>query len=155
MTEKNTLSGQPFVIACDHGGFALKEHILTVLKARNFTHITDLGVYSADSAHFPHQADKAVKAIQTGDAQWAILVCGTGIGMSIAANRHNGIYCALCHDTTTARLAREHNNANILAIGGRLIGPSVAEDIVDTFLNTPFLGGRYQDRIGMIDTANC
>lgn len=155
MTDKNILSGQNFVIACDHGGFTLKEHLVGYLKAQKITQFTDLGVFSADSAHFPQQADKAVKAIQSGDAAWGILICGTGIGMSIAANRYKNIYGALCHDVTTARLAREHNNANILALGGRTTGPTLAEDILQAFLNTAFLGGRYQDRIGMIDPASC
>ena len=155
MTDIKTLAGQHFVIACDHGGFALKEHVLGYFAAQNITGFTDLGVFSTDSAHFPQQADKAVTAIKNGEAIWAILICGTGIGMSIAANRHAGIYCALCHDVTTARLSREHNNANILAIGGRLIGPTLAEDMIQTFMATPFLAGRYQDRIGMIDPLGC
>ncbi len=145
------LAKQKFVIAADHGGFALKEHILKSFREKNITHVQDLGVFSDERADFPNQANQLATIIKDGSAQWGILICGTGIGMSIAANRHPGIYCAVCHDVTTARLTREHNNANVLAIGGRLIGLTLAADIIETFMQTPFIGGRYQDRIGMID----
>ncbi|HEY1096108.1 MAG TPA: ribose 5-phosphate isomerase B [Alphaproteobacteria bacterium] len=151
MNAPNTLLNQSFAIAADHGGFGLKQHLLDYLKSKNISNFIDLGTDSDKSVHFPDYAGKMVETIKSGKAQWGILICGTGLGMSIAANRHAGIYAALCHDTTTARLARQHNNANILAMGGRILGPTVAEDIVETFLHTAFLGDRYQDRIGMID----
>ena len=149
-------AGQHFVIAADHGGFALKEHLIGYFNSKNITSYTDIGVFSADKADFPAQAADVVRAIHNKDAVWGILICGAGLGMTIAANRHKGIYCTPCHDTTTARLARQHNNANVLALGGRLLGPTLAEDIVEIFMNTAFLGGHYQDRVNMIDPGlNC
>jgi ribose 5-phosphate isomerase B len=155
MSENTIYLNQPFIIAADHGGFALKQQLIDYLVGQNISNFKDLGVFTQEAVHFPDYAEHMVKAIEDGQGVWGILICGTGIGMSIAANRHSGIYCALCHDTTTARLAREHNNANILALGGRLIGPTLAGDIVHTFMTTPFAGGRYQDRISMIDPTAC
>jgi ribose 5-phosphate isomerase B len=151
MTEQTTLLNQTFAIAADHGGFALKQHLLEYFSAKNIAPVIDLGIYNADKADFPHLASKMVSTLETGQAKWGILICGTGIGVSIAANRHANIYAALCHDVTTARLARQHNNANILALGGRILGPSLAEDIVEEFMRTEFLDGHYTKRMCMID----
>ena len=153
MTQISTLLNQPFVIASDHGGYALKQHLLAVLAQKKISHFKDLGSFNDAMVNFPDYAGQVAKAIQNGDAAWGILICGTGIGMSIAANRHKGIYAAPCHDVTTTRLVRQHNNANILTLGGRMIGLILAEEILETFMNTAFLGGRYEDRIGMIESA--
>ena len=131
-------------IACDHGGFALKEALKVALPAVTWL---DLGTDSTGSVDYPDFANKLADAIKTGKAARGILVCGSGIGISIAANRHQHIRCALVHDVTTARLCRQHNDANVLALGGRIIGEAVAKDCVDAFLNTAFEGGRHQKRI--------
>lgn len=146
-----TLVNQTFAIAADHGGFALKQHLLDYFAEKDITSYIDLGVYNTDKTDFPNLATKMVHTLETKQARWGILICGTGIGVSIAANRHPNIYAALCHDVTTARLARQHNNANILALGGRILGTSLAEDIVETFRQTPFLEGHYAKRMCMID----
>jgi ribose 5-phosphate isomerase B len=151
MTQTVSLLNQTFAIAADHGGYALKQHLLSYFAAQNINSVIDLGVYSDDKADFPHLATKMASALETGQAKWGILICGTGIGVSIAANRHAHIYAALCHDVTTARLARQHNDANILALGGRILGPTLAEDIVETFMRTEFLDGHYAKRMCMID----
>jgi ribose 5-phosphate isomerase B len=150
-TEHLTLLNHTFAIAADHGGFALKQHLLDYFSTKNIAPVLDLGVYNTDKADFPNVATKMVHALETKQATWGILICGTGIGISIAANRHPNIYAALCHDVTTARLARQHNNANILALGGRILGPSLAEEIVEAFRETPFLEGHYTKRMCMID----
>lgn len=131
-------------IACDHGGYSLKEAI----KAR-FDDIEwlDLGTDSTDSVDYPEFGQKLAASIENGEAQQGILICGTGIGISIAANRNPAVRAALCTDTTMARLTRQHNDANVLALGERVIGPETAFDIVEVFLNTEFEGGRHQRRI--------
>ena len=131
-------------IACDHGGYDLKEEI----KAR-FSDITwvDLGTDSTDSVDYPDFGKKMGDAIASGDVQSGIIICGTGIGISIAANRNPAVRCGLCTDTTMARLTREHNDANVLAIGARITGVESAMDIVDVFLNTEFEGGRHARRV--------
>ena len=131
-------------IACDHGGYDLKEEI----KSR-FSDITwvDLGTNSTDSVDYPDFGKKMGDAIASGDVQSGIIICGTGIGISIAANRNPAVRCGLCTDTTMARLTREHNDANVLAIGARITGVESAMDIVDVFLNTEFEGGRHARRV--------
>lgn len=151
MEISDTLFDQPFVIAADHGGIELKDHLVRYVHGKSMTRYKDLGVFTTDMVNFPDQVAKVVQAIHSGYAVWGILVCGTGIGMSIAANRHKGIYCTPCHDVTTAKFARQHNMANLLALGGRITGPVLAEDILETFMHTAFIGGRYKERIGMID----
>lgn len=111
----------------------------------------DLGTDSVRSVDYPDYARKVCEAILEGRAQRGILICGTGIGMSIMANRYHGIRGALCHDQFTARAARSHNNSNVLALGGRILGVDLAKDIVDTWLDTPFEGGRHERRIGKFD----
>ncbi|MBC9880610.1 ribose 5-phosphate isomerase B [Bradyrhizobium sp. INPA01-394B] len=131
-------------IACDHGGFALKEALKAALPEVSWL---DLGTDGTGSVDYPDFANKLADAIKAGKAGRGILVCGSGIGISIAANRHPHIRCALVHDVTTARLCRQHNDANVLALGGRTTGEAVAKDCVDAFLNTAFEGGRHQKRI--------
>ncbi len=137
-------------IASDHGGFSLKDEIVSHLTACGFA-VTDMGTDSTGNAiDYPVMAEKVAHAIQKNECDRGIVICGTGIGISIAANKFSGIRAALCHDAYTARMSRAHNNANILALGGRSTGVGVAFDIVDTWLNTGFDGGRHQRRVDMI-----
>ncbi|MEH2490663.1 ribose 5-phosphate isomerase B [Bradyrhizobium sp. AZCC 2230] len=131
-------------IACDHGGFALKQALKVALPDVNWL---DLGTDSAESVDYPDFGNKLADAIRDGKAARGILICGSGIGISIAANRHAHIRCALVHDVTAARLCRQHNDANVLALGGRMIGEAVAKECVEAFLSTAFEGGRHQRRI--------
>ncbi|PCI56212.1 MAG: ribose 5-phosphate isomerase B [Alphaproteobacteria bacterium] len=136
---------EKLAIACDHGGYALKEAI----KARfaDKVEFIDLGAHSTDSVDYPEYGQAVAKAIVDGDVARGILICGTGIGISIAANRFPEIRAALCTDVTMARLTRLHNDANVLALGARIIGEEVAFDIVEAFLTTKFEGGRHLNRI--------
>lgn len=131
-------------IACDHGGYELKEQI----KSR-FADVewVDLGCNSTDSVDYPDYGRAMADVIAGGKAELGILICGTGIGISIEVNRNSAVRCGLCTDTTMARLTRQHNDANVLALGARIVGAELAFDIVDTFLNTEFEGGRHQNRI--------
>jgi ribose 5-phosphate isomerase B len=137
-------------VAADHGGYELKTVLLPELKALGFE-VLDLGTHSLDSVDYPNFANALAAALADGRAQRGVLICGTGIGMSIAANRHRHIRCALAHDATTARLARLHNDANVLALGGRVIGPEVAKDCVKAFVTTAFEGGgRHSRRVALL-----
>jgi len=131
-------------IACDHGGFALKEALKVALPDVKWL---DLGTNSADSVDYPDFAGQLAAAIEAGRAARGVLICGTGIGISIAANRYAHIRCALAHDVTGARLSRQHNDANVLAMGGRMIGEVLAKECVEVFLSTAFEGGRHQRRV--------
>ncbi|HEX3501267.1 MAG TPA: ribose 5-phosphate isomerase B [Stellaceae bacterium] len=139
-------------IAADHGGFDLKESLVPVLQSAGVT-VLDLGTTSREAVDYPEFADALAAALTAGGAQRGILICGTGIGISIAANRHAGIRAALCHDSLTARLARQHNDANVLVLGGRLIGIETAKECLSTFLNTPFEGGRHARRVAKLGRA--
>jgi ribose 5-phosphate isomerase B len=136
-------------IAADHGGFDLKEILVPVLQAAGIA-VLDLGTTSREAVDYPDIAETLAAALAAGRAQRGILICGTGIGISIAANRHPGIRAALCHDALTARLARQHNDANVLALGGRVIGVETAKDCLMTFLDTPFEGGRHARRVAKL-----
>ncbi len=137
------------ILAADHGGFELKEIIKDYLSKRY--DIEDLGTYNNDSVDYPDYGINAGQAVANGLADYAIIVCGSGIGISIAANKVPGIRAALCHNVEYAKLSKEHNNANILALGGRFLTPDEAKSIVDTWLNTEFEGGRHQNRINKIN----
>ena len=136
-------------IGCDHGGFALKQEILQLL-ADGGHQINDVGCDSEASVDYPDFADKVCAAIQEGRSSRGILICGTGIGMSIAANRHRHIRAALCHESLTARLSREHNDSNVLCLGARVLGVAIALDVVRAWLATDFAGGRHLRRISMM-----
>lgn len=139
------------IIGSDHGGFDLKEECrLFLLKNPEYA-VFDQGVYDRESADYPDIAKKVSLAVLSGEYEKGILVCGSGIGMSITANRYKGIRAALCHDLYTAGLCRRHNDANILVMGGRVIGTGIALEMVEIFLNTEFEGGRHKRRIDMID----
>lgn len=138
-------------IGSDHGGYDLKNEIIKHLKERNIE-VKDYGTYTKESCDYPIYAKKVANAVLSGECEFGILICGTGIGISIAANRIKGIRAALCHDCYSAEATRSHNNANILALGGRVIGVGHALKIVDTFLDTPFSNEeRHIRRINLID----
>ena len=133
------------VIAADHGGFDLKSVLVPELRALGHA-VVDIGTVSGDAVDYPDFAEKVAEAICAGRASRGVLICGTGIGMSIAANRHREVRAALVHDGLTARLARQHNDANVLVLGGRLLGPELAKDCVRIFFSTAFEGGRHVAR---------
>lgn len=135
---------RPIAIACDHGGYDLKEEIKSRFSSYSWV---DLGTDSTESVDYPDFGQKLAEAIAAGEADFGIAICGTGIGISIAANRNPAVRCGLCTDTTMARLTRQHNDANVLALGARITGVESAMDIVETFLNTEFEGGRHQRRV--------
>ena len=138
-------------IGCDHGGFALKQEIMAHLDKRGIA-VKDFGTYSTDSCDYPFYARAAAEAVASGECERGILICGTGIGVSITANKVPGIRCALCGDCFSAKATREHNDANMLALGARVIGPGLALMIVDAFLDTPFSHDeRHVRRISMIE----
>ena len=138
------------VIASDHAGVDLKQQIVAVVSEAGHE-IRDLGPTDASSVDYPDYAYRVAKAVAGGEAERGILICGTGIGMSLAANRHPRVRAALCHDAFTAEMARRHNDANVLCIGARSTGPGVAEQMVQIFLDTPFEGGRHQRRVEKIE----
>lgn len=136
-------------IGSDHGGFELKGHIVEHLKEKGIE-VKDYGVYCEDSVDYPDCAKPVCEAILNGSAELGILICGTGIGISMAANKFHGIRAALCGDVFSAKMAKEHNNANIICLGGRVTGRELVCMIVDTFLEAKFQGGRHQQRIDKI-----
>ena len=138
-------------IGCDHGGFELKQEVLKFLEQKGIEY-KDFGCYSTASVDYPEYARKVAHAILDGTCDKGILICGTGIGISIAANKIPGIRAALCTDCFCAQATREHNDANIMAIGGRVVGPGLATKIVETFLETPFSNDeRHIRRINLIE----
>jgi len=145
---------QPLRIAlgADHAGFALKDTLAEALRAAGHQ-VLDLGTNGPDRVDYPDFGQAVARAVLDGRAERGVLVCGTGIGISIAANRHPGIRAALCHDATTARLSRAHNDANVIAFGARIVGPEVALDALHAFLSTSFEGGRHQGRIEKLDAS--
>ena len=136
--------------ASDHGGFALKEEVKKHLMERGIE-VLDLGTHSEESVDYPVYGKACGEAVASGKADLGIVVCGTGIGISIAANKVKGIRCGLCTSVEMARLTKQHNNANILALGGRTTETGLAMEIVDTWLDTEFEGGRHQRRVGLLD----
>lgn len=136
-------------IAADHAGFELKEKLKSELVAQG-RNVLDLGTNSSDSVDYPDFGAALGAAIADGRASRGIVVCGSGIGISIAANRNPAVRAALCHDVTSTSLARKHNDANVLALGSRLIGPEVASDCVKVFLDTEFDGGRHAGRVAKL-----
>lgn len=138
------------VAAADHGGFDLKNQIVEKLQNQGFA-VEDLGTYSEESVDYPDFADKVSQKILDGEADLGILVCGTGIGISIAANRHKGIRAAIVYDDFTAKVAHEHNNANILCFGGRTMKTEDVLRRIEIFLNTQYEGGRHERRLCKMD----
>ena len=136
-------------IASDHGGYPLKEHIKAYLAAKGIT-CQDFGTDSTASCDYPIFAKAAAEAVASGRCEKGIVICTTGIGVSIVANKVKGIRCALCADSYSAEMTRRHNNANMLAMGAGIVGHNLAERIVDTFMATEFEGGRHARRVGLI-----
>ena len=138
------------VIASDHAGYELKRQIAAALDGLGVPY-RDLGVTDPSPTDYPDLAHAVAVEIASGRAERGVLICGTGIGMSMAANRHRGVRAALCHDTFTAEMARRHNDANVLCLGGRVLGAGVAAHILEKFLATDFEGGRHQRRVAKIE----
>ena len=137
------------VMASDHGGFELKEYIKSYLLGKGYD-ILDIGTNSEESVDYPDYGKNAGLKIINGEADLGIIMCGSGIGISIAANKVKGIRAALCHDIYTAKMCKMHNNANIMVMGGRIVGKGLAIEMVETYLNTEFEGGRHQKRVDKI-----
>ncbi|WP_342048526.1 ribose 5-phosphate isomerase B [Bacillus sp. OTU530] len=136
-------------IASDHGGMNIRKEIISLMEEMNIEYV-DLGCECDTSVDYPDYALPVAEKVESGEVNRGILICGTGIGMSIAANKVKGIRCALVHDTFSAKATREHNNTNILAMGERVIGPGLARDIAKIWLTTPFEGGRHENRVNKI-----
>ena len=136
-------------IGSDHGGFALKQEIMAHLREKGIE-FKDFGTYTEESCDYPDYGEAVARAVASGECERGIAVCGTGIGISIAMNKVRGIRAALCGDCYSAEMTRRHNDANILALGGRVVGAGLALKIVDTFLETPFEGGRHARRVAKI-----
>ena len=139
-----------YFIGTDHAGFEVKPFVIDYLKNKGIE-VEDLGTYSSESVDYPDYAHKVAKAVLENPGTMGILICGSGIGMSLAANKHKGIRAALCHDYYTAEMARRHNNANILCFGARIVGKGEIESILEAWLTHEFEGGRHQRRVEKID----
>lgn len=138
------------IIGSDHAGLRLKNKISEHLNELGIT-VCNVGTYTPDSCNYPDYASALCKKLQEGEGELGILICGTGIGMSMAANKHKGIRAACCSDTFSARMTRMHNNANVLCMGERVVGEGLALDLVDIFISTDYLGGRHEARVKMLD----
>ena len=139
-------------LGCDHGGFALMQEVKEHLT-KNGVEFKDFGTYTPEATDYPIYAKRVAKAVLSGECEKGILICGTGIGIGITANKFKGIRCAVCHDVFSAEATRQHNDANVLAMGGRVVGPGLALMIVDTFLNTAFSNApRHINRISQMET---
>jgi ribose 5-phosphate isomerase B len=139
----------PIALGADHGGVALKDHLAALLRAAGHP-VTDFGTHGTDSVDYPDFAHQVCAAVESGAARFGVLVCGSGIGMSISANRHAGIRAAVLHHATDARLTRAHNDANVACFGARLTGPELAEEALRIFLSTPYEGGRHDRRLAKL-----
>lgn len=137
-------------VASDHAGVAFKNEVKAILEGIA-SQVIDLGTNDTNSVDYPDYADAIAKEILSGKAQFGVAICGSGVGISIAANRHKGIRAALCTDGLTASLSRRHNNANVLCLGARIIGPETARDCITQFFATPFEGGRHEKRVQKLD----
>ena len=138
-------------LGCDHGGYAMKEDIKKQLESLGHE-VKDCGTYSTDSCDYPIFGEAAARKVQSGECERGIVICTTGIGISIAANKVKGIRCAHCTDSLSAEMTRRHNDANVLALGAGITGPNLAKRIVEVFLNTEFEGGRHARRVGQLDS---
>lgn len=147
-----SVSKTAIAIACDHGGFDLKQQLLELLEGKGLD-VLDLGTNSRDSVDYPEFGAAMANAIEEKKVSRGILICGSGIGISIAANRNPAVRAAVCHSGLSARLARQHNDANVLSLGARLIGVETAIDCVEEFLSTEFEGGRHQRRVDKLGSS--
>ena len=143
------MNNKKITVGCDHAGSNLKKIVISHLQERGYE-VLDVGTHTPDSCDYPAIAHALCKNIQNGVSELGILVCGTGIGMSMAANKHRGIRAAACSDTFSARLTRVHNDANVLCFGERVVGMGLALDLVDAFIDAEFEGGKHQRRVDMI-----
>ena len=139
------------IIGSDHAGFDLKERCKSHLESLEGYSVKDIGVFNKDSADYPEAAHRLARAIAEGKYSRGILICGSGVGMSVVANRYKGVRAALCHNLYAAKMSRLHNNANVLVMGGRVTGVDLSLEIMNVFLNTEFEGGRHQRRVDQID----
>ncbi|MBI9010309.1 MAG: ribose 5-phosphate isomerase B [Tenericutes bacterium] len=137
-------------IGCDHVAVELKNDVIQHLKKRDFE-VIDCGTYTEERTNYPEFAHKVCEKIQNNEVKYGVLICGTGIGMSIAANKHSGIRAVACSDTFSAKASKQHNDSNVLCFGARVVGKELAFDIVDSFLNAEYQGGRHQIRIDMLN----
>lgn len=137
-------------IGCDHGGFALKQEVMRHLDELGLAY-KDFGTYSEESCDYPIYGEAVARAVADGECERGILICGTGIGISISANKVKGIRAALCGDCYSAEMTRRHNDANVLALGAGITGPNLAKRMVEVFLNTEFEGGRHARRVAQLD----
>lgn len=135
---------------CDHAGYALKEAVVAHLKEMGHE-VVDFGCYTPERVDYPAQGEKAARAVASGECQLGVLICGTGIGISLAANRVHGIRAAVCSESYSAELTRRHNDANMIAFGARVVGEGTACAILDAFFNAKFEGGRHAQRVAMLD----
>ena len=136
--------------ACDHAGFALKEAVIAHLKEMGHE-VVDFGCYTPERVDYPAQGEKAARAVASGECTLGVLICGTGIGISLAANRVHGIRAAVCSESYSAELTRRHNDANMIAFGARVVGEGTACAILDAFFGAKFEGGRHAQRVAMLD----
>lgn len=139
------------MIASDHGGFELKEELKNYLQSKGIE-VVDAGTTSEESVDYPEYGAKVGRAVSNGEIEAGIVICGTGIGISIAANRFKGVRASLCHSVDYATLTRQHNNSNILALGGRFLTTKEAQEIVDAWISTEYEGGRHQNRVELLDS---
>ena len=137
-------------IGCDHGGYLLKQDILIWLEEHDYE-FEDFGCYNTESVDYPVYGEKVARAVASGECDKGIVICTTGIGISMSANKVKGIRCALCGDSYSAEMTRRHNDANVLAMGAGIIGPNLAKKITEVFLTTVFEGGRHARRVGLLD----
>ena len=137
-------------IGCDHGGYLLKQDILIWLEENDYE-FEDFGCYNTESVDYPVYAEKVARAVASGECEKGIVICTTGIGVSMAANKVKGIRCALCGDSYSAEMTCRHNDANVLAMGAGIIGPNMAKKITEVFLTTAFEGDRHARRVGLLD----
>lgn len=145
----NFEQGDILAIGCDHGGFELKNAVIAHLKERGIE-VRDFGTFDGSAVDYPEIALKVTDAVTSGECKLGVLVCGTGIGMSMAANKVKGIRAAACSEQFSAKFTRMHNDANVLCLGGRVIGPGTGCEMVDLFIDTDFEGGRHQRRVDMV-----
>ncbi|MBR2019520.1 MAG: ribose 5-phosphate isomerase B [Clostridia bacterium] len=147
------MNTKKITVGCDHAAYDMKLEVIRHLEERGYE-VLDVGTNSSQSCDFPVFAHAVCKNVQDGVTELGILICGTGIGMSMAANKHHGIRAAVCSDTFSARLTRMHNNANVLCFGARVVGIGLALDLVDNFLDAEFEGGKHQRRIDMVNAID-
>ena len=147
------LPAMKIAIGSDHAGLSLKNELVEAIKARGHE-IRDVGTFSGESVDYPDFASQVARSVGKGEVERGVLVCGTGIGMSIVANKHRGVRAALCTSEFEARMARAHNDANVLCVGQRVVGPGLARAILETFLDSPFEGGRHEKRVQKIRDAD-